>query len=452
MRSLSNVWFALLPLALLACSDGQAENGERVADAKPASTAPAQTPPDAQKPADAQNPAAKPAAAPAAEHAIHDPKIDFAPGGPVSDEALSDYYVEMSCAVDGKDAGTMTIALWPKLAPITVRNFLRLCDVGFYDGVAFHRILRNFMVQGGDPTGTGGGESPFGTIQAEFSDTPERAHGYGVLSMARKGGLPDSAGAQFFLCCDESQDVWTLDGQYASFGKITSGVATLEALANTPVQGGMGGPPSQPAVEAKIVRAAVKKGAPPAGEKIERPKPDLGDQPERVEVQHVLISFRGASPQVKATRTKEEAEALAEKVRERAEAGEDFSALVIEVSDDPPQKDAETPGVYLLRNRGVHDLAAERALFKSQMAAQKEMQAFVQQVQAGEKTQEEFQARRDEIAAELTKAFLAVGASRDQMVPGFGDLAFSLEVGDVGIVPYDAKSSPFGWHVLKRLE
>ena len=104
--------------------------------------------------------------------------------------------------------------------------------MGFYDGLTFHRIIRSFMVQGGDPTGTGMGNGPYGTILAEFSDAPERAHGYGVLSMARMGNDENSASCQFFICCDEGPSVWGLDGNYASFGGVTSGLAALEALAS----------------------------------------------------------------------------------------------------------------------------------------------------------------------------------------------------------------------------
>jgi cyclophilin family peptidyl-prolyl cis-trans isomerase len=332
-----------------------------------------------------------------------------------------------------------------------VRNFLRLCDVGFYDGLGFHRIMREFMVQGGDPTGSGSGNSPFGTIAAEFSEAPERAHGYGVISMARKGGMPDSASCQFFICCDETPSVWGLDGQYASFGKVTSGVKTLEALANVPTRAGMSGENSVPRKEAKIVRAEVKQGAAPTGETIARPAPDLKGEPARVVVQHVLIAFKGA-PRINAQRSREEAEALANQVLERARAGEDFAAMARELSDDKAQPEDDTPGVYILRNRGVRDLPAERAFFYADRAAQKEMQELSARLQAGEVTQEQLAARRQELVKQLTAAYEALGAAREKMQPGFGDLAFSLEVGAVGMVPHDATKSVYGWHVMKRLE
>jgi hypothetical protein len=75
----------------------------------------------------------------------------FAPGGAIQDGQLGDYYITMTCDVDGRDVGTMTFDLWTEEAPVTTRNFLRLADEGFYDGLIFHRIMRNFMVQGGDP-------------------------------------------------------------------------------------------------------------------------------------------------------------------------------------------------------------------------------------------------------------------------------------------------------------
>ena len=130
-------------------------------------------------------------------------------------------------------AGDMVIEFWPDVAPKTVENFKTLAKKGFYDGTAFHRIIKGFMVQGGDPLtkdetkqnrwGTG---DPGYKIKAEFN---ERSHKRGVISMARSQD-PDSAGSQFFIC---HGDPSFLDRQYTAFGKLIKGDDVLEKLATT---------------------------------------------------------------------------------------------------------------------------------------------------------------------------------------------------------------------------
>ncbi len=132
-------------------------------------------------------------------------------------------------------AGDMVIEFWPDVAPKTVENFKTLAKKGFYDGTAFHRIIKGFMVQGGDPLtkddtkqnrwGTG---DPGYKIKAEFN---ERSHKRGVISMARSQD-PDSAGSQFFIC---HGDPSFLDRQYTAFGKLIQGDDVLEKLATTKV-------------------------------------------------------------------------------------------------------------------------------------------------------------------------------------------------------------------------
>jgi peptidyl-prolyl cis-trans isomerase B (cyclophilin B) len=133
--------------------------------------------------------------------------------------------------------GEMVCELWPDVAPKTVENFKKLANAGFYDGTAFHRIIRNFMVQGGDPlTKDAKNESRFGTggpgysVKAEFNDRP---HERGVLSMARSQD-PNSAGSQFFICLAR---VSHLDHQYTAFGKLIKGDDTLTKIGDTPVGG-----------------------------------------------------------------------------------------------------------------------------------------------------------------------------------------------------------------------
>lgn len=122
--------------------------------------------------------------------------------------------------------------LYPDTAPNTVNNFISLVQKGFYDGTVFHRIIRGFMIQGGDPEGTGIG-GPGYSIRGEFTDNGFRndlKHTPGVLSMARTMD-PDTAGSQFFIMHGEAPH---LDGQYAAFGKVIEGMDVVDALANVP--------------------------------------------------------------------------------------------------------------------------------------------------------------------------------------------------------------------------
>ena len=121
-----------------------------------------------------------------------------------------------------KDYGTITVELYPDVAPITVANFVTLANSGFYDGLIFHRVIRGFMIQGGDPTGTGSGPSEY-HIKGEFAANGVKndiAHVPGVISMARTKAY-DSACSQFFICTSTAD--W-LDGQYAAFGMVTDGL------------------------------------------------------------------------------------------------------------------------------------------------------------------------------------------------------------------------------------
>jgi peptidyl-prolyl cis-trans isomerase B (cyclophilin B) len=158
--------------------------------------------------------------------------------------------------------GEMVIEFWPDVAPKTVENFKTLAQKGFYDGTCFHRIIKGFMIQGGDPlTKDPARESHWGTggpgyqIKAEFND---RSHQRGVISMARSAN-PDSAGSQFFIC---DGDASFLDRQYTAFGKLVKGDDVLAKIAGTPVGSGGSGEQSKPqkrigVVSVKIVPAAA---------------------------------------------------------------------------------------------------------------------------------------------------------------------------------------------------
>lgn len=121
--------------------------------------------------------------------------------------------------------------LYPDLAPNTVNNFISLIKKGFYDGLIFHRVIKNFMIQGGDPEGTGMG-GPGYAIKGEFNQNGfknDLKHERGVLSMARSFML-DSAGSQFFIMHKDSPH---LDGEYAGFGKVIEGIDVVDKIAET---------------------------------------------------------------------------------------------------------------------------------------------------------------------------------------------------------------------------
>lgn len=124
----------------------------------------------------------------------------------------------------------IVVELEPKIAPNTVANFISLVEDGFYDGLIFHRVIPDFMIQGGDPEGTGMG-GPGYSIAGEFTANGFEnnfKHTRGVISMARSQD-PDSAGSQFFIM---HEDDTNLDGQYAAFGKVTEGIEAVDRIAN----------------------------------------------------------------------------------------------------------------------------------------------------------------------------------------------------------------------------
>ncbi len=130
------------------------------------------------------------------------------------------------------DGGVIKLELYPRIAPNTVANFVTLAQSGFYDGLTFHRVIPGFMIQGGDPTGTGTG-GPGYSIKGEFADNGFEnplSHDRGVLSMARANDF-DSAGSQFFIMHQKAKH---LDGQYAAFGVVTSGMDVVDRIATTP--------------------------------------------------------------------------------------------------------------------------------------------------------------------------------------------------------------------------
>ncbi len=130
-----------------------------------------------------------------------------------------------------EDGGVIRAELYPQIAPNTVNNFISLAKKGFYDGLIFHRVIKGFMIQGGDPDGVGTG-GPGYSIKGEFAQNGfpnELKHTAGVLSMARSM-MPNSAGSQFFIM---HQDSPHLDGAYAAFGMVIEGIDVVNQIAQT---------------------------------------------------------------------------------------------------------------------------------------------------------------------------------------------------------------------------
>lgn len=153
--------------------------------------------------------------------------------------------------IEMENGDIMKAELYPEVAPNTVNNFISLVKKGFYDGIIFHRVIEGFMIQGGDPEGTGMG-GPGYSIQGEFNYNGfanDLKHTPGVLSMARAMD-PDSAGSQFFIMHEAAPH---LDGQYAAFGKIIEGMDVVDAIATTKI-----GAMDRPVNEQKMKKVTVE--------------------------------------------------------------------------------------------------------------------------------------------------------------------------------------------------
>ena len=173
-----------------------------------ASCDPIELNPDANKPADTE-----------AQTEMDGPQVD------------DPYANKVNIKIDVKDFGTMTLELYPDLAPITVENFLSYVDEGYYSGLTFHRVMKGFMIQGGD--GHGGEHA---AIKGEFKENGYNnplSHQKGVISMARTTE-PDSATSQFFICNADASA--SLDGKYAAFGKLIDGEDVLDAISDVEVE------------------------------------------------------------------------------------------------------------------------------------------------------------------------------------------------------------------------
>ena len=151
------------------------------------------------------------------------------PSGRGAMSALSEEGALPVATIEMENGDVMKLELYPDVAPNTVANFIELANAGFYDGLIFHRVIPGFMIQGGDPTGTGMGGPGYG-IRGEFSANGfenNLSHQRGVISMAR-AQHPDSAGSQFFIM---HADYPALDGQYAAFGRVIEGIEAVDHVA-----------------------------------------------------------------------------------------------------------------------------------------------------------------------------------------------------------------------------
>lgn len=156
-------------------------------------------------------------------------------------------------AIEVENYGTIQLELYPNKAPITVANFEKLVKAGFYDGLTFHRVVKGFMIQGGDPKGDGTGGSDE-TIKGEFLRNNYKGndikHERGVISMARSNSY-DSASSQFFIVHEDST---FLDGDYAAFGRVTDGMDVVDKIAEAPVKYSSSGEKETPVTPIVITR------------------------------------------------------------------------------------------------------------------------------------------------------------------------------------------------------
>ena len=157
---------------------------------------------------------------------------DKVSGGSSSSSTSTEFSQTDSCVIEVKDYGTITVGLDANAAPITVANFKKLVNEGFYNGLTFHRIISGFMIQGGDPNGDGTGGSSE-TIKGEFTANGVNnslKHTRGAISMARSSAN-DSASSQFFIVHETSDsNSRSLDGKYACFGYVTEGMEVVDAI------------------------------------------------------------------------------------------------------------------------------------------------------------------------------------------------------------------------------
>ena len=156
----------------------------------------------------------------------------------------------MSAATLHTNHGAIEVELFDEDAPKTVENFRKLAADGFYDGVIFHRVIKDFMIQGGDPTGTGTGGPGY-----RFADErPQRRYERGIVAMANAG--PNTNGSQFFIC--HGRNAESLPPNYTIFGRVVEGLDAVDAIANVPTSRGRSGENSTPTEDIRITSVDIE--------------------------------------------------------------------------------------------------------------------------------------------------------------------------------------------------
>ncbi len=378
------------------------------------------------------------------------PEFDFAPGGPIADEELGDFHVRLECGVNGEPIGALILALWPENAPLGVRRFLRNASEGTYDGTRFHRILREFVVQGGDPSGTGTGLSPLGPLPLEPAADPAHHFGYGVL------GLTGPPSLQFFICAAESPRVWGLDDQrVTAIGRLAEGVATFEAVAGVDTGfGGMGNERSIPIPDVRVTRALVLRGPAPAQEEIVRPTPPLNGEPEVVEVQHILVTYLERGKRFRVTRNKVDAELRAKECHALLSSGEMSWAEALATYSDELEPDQTTVPTRRISNYGVLRLEEQRARLDAEREREAYQEELAELVRRGEISGLERGRREAVHEAELVERVsrIAIERREDLHEKAYTEAAFGLKPGEITLVPFHPFDAPGGWYVLRRME
>ncbi|HIF40026.1 MAG TPA: hypothetical protein EYQ74_02860 [Planctomycetes bacterium] len=372
----------------------------------------------------------------------------FAPGMGIEDSELAEYWVEFECSADGVALGTLAFELFTQEAPHSTRAFMRLVDLGTYQGTLINRVEREFVLQGGgdalrpDPLGLAGQIGPAGMA---------REHHYGVL------GWASPAAREFIICLAESPLVWALDHQgQVPLGRLISGVAVLEELANVVTSHSSDNQRSVPVAALRFDGARVLKGGRPAAEPIVRPRPDLQGEPERVGVRHIRISFRGRGrgQERGVTRTREEAEQLAREVLSRLQSGEvSFAEAAGRWSEDPPLPTTGEPVLRRISNFGVVDIPAQRA----RQDAPRRLNSYIGELglrlRSGELSRDDVLLLQEQKALEIGEWVQATALDRREEVnsPAYTEVAFSLRVGEVGLVEFDRFRCPDGWYLVERV-
>jgi cyclophilin family peptidyl-prolyl cis-trans isomerase len=306
------------------------------------------------------------------------------------------------------------------------------------------------MVQGGCERGNGSGSGPLPAIPGEFSESEAARHAYGTLSMAR-GNNPNSAGAQFFIICDDGRPAWSLDGKYASFGQVVEGTEALEAIASVPVTSNFQGEVSQPTQRIEIVSVQVQRGGLPDAIPIQQPDREQNREgwPNTVEVESLLVAVGGGLLPVE--RSLDEAMTLAQSLLQRAQGGEDFQSLVRQYSDDPSQQAHEDPVGYRFSDTGCSPKAGQREVFQLNNEYQEKFNELEHSKRNGILTSEQVAEQARGFQVEILRRIRKAAFIPREQRRALADPAFEMEVGEIKLVPRDPSRTLEGVYLLHRI-